>query len=352
MLKKILIDIRYLQKKPTGIAVGLKAFLKQLEEMDLSLLKFYVLYHNKNMIKSDKFVAIKINAKPFSIKEQIEFYKIIKKYKIDIFYSHHFVSPIFRGKAKTVNFIHDLIPLRCRGSLSKLGYTYYYLMNYWTINKSDIILANSYATMQDIVSTFNRKDIKVVYYAIDKEKLQLYNDNIINKLGLQKNKYFLFVSSLKKHKNYINTIKAFELFNKNKEYKLVIVGSGDIKMRINGRGIIYTGYINDAEVNSLYKNATALLFVSFVEGFGLPILEAQYHKCPVITSNVSSMPEVAGNGALFVDPFDIYQIQENMKIVLNDYVLRRKLIENGLKNIERFSWKKLTDEIVNIFFNL
>jgi len=351
-MTNILIDIRYLETPHTGIAVGLKSFLDELKMSQPSGMNFYLIYNDINIYKdSDYYKSIQMKNKLFSIKEHFELYLILKKYNIDIFYSHHFVSPIFKPKKlKVVNIIHDLIPLKVSNTLSFIGERYYYFMNYITINHSSKIIANSYATKKDIENIFKRKNVEVVYHSYNIKKLSMYKDTILDNLNLNKQKYFLFVSSLKKHKNYRNIIKSFNLFNQDKDYKLVLVGKQEDNL-VSDKDIIFTNYIDDDELNSLYKYSCALLFVSFVEGFGVPILEAQYHNCPVITSNISSMPEIAGDGALLVNPNNIDEIVGAMKKVLdNDF--KNKLIFKGIKNIQNFSWEKYTNSIIKIFKGL
>ena len=348
-MKILLIDTRYLEQQNTGIAVGLKAFLIELEGLiDLKKFKIYLLYQKEKKYNFDSFEYIQTDAKLFSIKEQLEFYKIFKTYNIDIFYSHHFVSPIFKYNVKVINVIHDLIPYKV-DVLSPLGKLYYKIMNSITMKYSDVIAANSYATKNDIQDIFKRKDIKVIYHSYNRNKLNIFDDNILDKLNLQGDSYFLFVSSLKKHKNYKRVIEAFKQFNNDKNYKLILVGKDN--QNISNDEILFTGYISDEELNSLYRNASALIFPSLIEGFGLPILEAQCHQCPVITSNISSMPEVAGKGAIFVNPYDINDIENAFNLVL-DKSIRDDLIKKGKENLKRFSWKSYTEEIIKIFEEL
>jgi glycosyltransferase involved in cell wall biosynthesis len=351
MKKILLIDIRYLEKPNTGIAVGLKAFLVELEKIiNLNDYKVYLLYHKKLKFESKVFKSIQINSHLFSIKEHFELYKIFKEYKIDVFYSHHFLSPILKTKKlKTINIIHDLIPLHAE-VLSVIGKKYYYFMNKWSIKKSNVVVANSLATKMDIQNIFKRKDIKVIYHSYNKEKLQYLDNSIIKKLNLEDTNYFLFVSSLKKHKNYELIIEIFKQ-NKFKDFKLVLVGREDTHIKNNNENIVFTGYISDAELNSLYKSAIALLFPSLIEGFGVPILEAQYHKLPIITSNISSMPEVAGKGAILVNPHRKEEIEKAMEYILIKKN-RKNLIEEGTKNLQRFSWKEYTKQIIKIMENL
>jgi glycosyltransferase involved in cell wall biosynthesis len=99
----------------------------------------------------------------------------------------------------------------------------------------------------------------------------------------------------------------------------------------------------------IYNSVDCLVFPSLIEGFGLPIIEAQACHCPVITSNLSSMPEVAGNGAIFVNPFSIDEIKEAIIKIIKDRNLKKRLIKNGVKNINRFKWKDTAQQYYEIY---
>jgi len=114
--------------------------------------------------------------------------------------------------------------------------------------------------------------------------------------------------------------------------------------------VILTGTLSPEEVVALYKKSKALTFPSFYEGFGLPILEAQSLGVPVLTSNISSMPEVAGKGALYVNPYDISDIAKGMEKLAENNDLCHELIQKGFENIKRFSWEESVKKILKIFY--
>jgi glycosyltransferase involved in cell wall biosynthesis len=108
-----------------------------------------------------------------------------------------------------------------------------------------------------------------------------------------------------------------------------------------------TGYFPQTEKKSLLKNADMFVFPSFYEGFGIPILEAQASGIPVVTSDVSSMPEVAGKGALFIDPDSPTQIAEAIYKIISEPAVRNNLIASGQENLKNFSWEKCARETLN-----
>ena len=166
--------------------------------------------------------------------------------------------------------------------------------------------------------------------------------------------YFFFIGSMHPRKNIVRLLEAFELFkNKsNAPLKLVLAGNifwGDetvqavISKMTAKNDIVFTGRISDDELVDLLGTAFALTFVPTFEGFGLPIVEAFQSDVPVICSNTTSMPEVAGNAALLVDPFSVEDIAEKMTRLWNDKILRIELIEKGQLQKNLFTWKRTAE---------
>ena len=166
--------------------------------------------------------------------------------------------------------------------------------------------------------------------------------------------FFLFVGAVHPRKNVHRLIAAFDVFKKQtaSPIKLVICGrfawqTGLVKTAfdkaIHQKDIIFTGYVPNEEVPKLTASAYAVVYTSLFEGFGLPILEAMNCDVPVITSNITSMPEVAGDAALLVNPKSISEIAEAMQLLVENRLLRQDLIERGQRQRQKFSWDKTTD---------
>jgi len=217
------------------------------------------------------------------------------------------------------------------------------------------IIAISENTKKDLIEIYgvNSKMIEVVYNGFTE---------IAN--GLKSNKkrsrnYLLFLGRIEQRKNIERIVKAFEILKASKVYdgQLVLAGKAGhgfqkIKKTIDkiefSKDVIMKGYVSDEERLSLIKNADIFLFPSLCEGFGLPILEAQSVKTPVITSDQGPMDEVAGDENLLVNPYEVESIVKVSREILNNSEKRKKIVENGLKNIERFSWKKCGEETSKI----
>ena len=171
-------------------------------------------------------------------------------------------------------------------------------------------------------------------------------------------KYFLFVSAIHKRKNLANMLRAFDLFKERtgSDVKFLVVGAkagaqDDLeevyaKMKFADE-VRFLGHLKSTELSKLMASALALLYVSLFEGFGIPIVEAFHAETAVITSTVTSMPEVAGDAALLVDPLSVDQIVDAMTQVATDDALRQQLIEKGMLQRQKFSWDQTAAKLWN-----
>jgi glycosyltransferase involved in cell wall biosynthesis len=218
------------------------------------------------------------------------------------------------------------------------------------------------------VSEFSKSDI-FNQYGVDNEKVDVvYNgaNPMFSPVqtGIQKSfrekftqslPFFLFVGMIHPRKNLAKQLAAFDLFRENAAnppHKFLIVGEkwiidSELKIVLSSMkfkdDVIFTGRLGVDELSVAAGSATAIMYVSLFEGFGIPILEGYYAETPVITSNVSSMPEVAGDAALCVNPHNASDIAQAMSSLAQDMDLRRMLIERGRKRREEFSWDKSAD---------
>lgn len=229
---------------------------------------------------------------------------------------------------------------------------------------ADAIIAISEYTKSDIVKHFNipPEKIHVIYLGLNK-RLTSHTEatfDIQKKFSIQ-GEYILSVCSLMLNKNLSGLIKAYKIFrekNKDSDLKLVLTGAqsndGKFNEIINTMGtlkddIIITGFVNDSDLISLYKNAIAFSYCSFYEGFGLPILEAMSLGKAVICSNTSSMPEVGGDAVEYCNPWDVESIAQSIGKVIFDENYRKKLETRAIKQAAKFSYRKAAEETYTIY---
>ena len=218
-------------------------------------------------------------------------------------------------------------------------------------SKASTIVFSSQANYQDFQKFYGKAEAKIAIVPLS------YNSEIFNKSIDEKNAakksypYFLSVGRIEKRKNTLRIVEAFEKFKKinSTDHKLILVGKNgfgheEVVEKISNsevkNDIIVLGYVEDKNLPSLYKNATAFIYPSLYEGFGLPALEAMAVGTPVLTSNIPTIKEVTQEAALLVDPEDSDAIAKAMENMVFDENLRKLLISRGLEIIKKFSWEK------------
>lgn len=269
--------------------------------------------------------------------------------KLDVLFIPAHTSPlIHKPGLKTVVTVHDLGAEYLPKMHQLKQRLYLKWITHYQLKSAARLIAVSKATKEDLVKKvgIHSKKIQVIYEGYDTENFK--PDTKVASLI----PYYLFVGTVQPRKNLDRLIKAIATLKAN----LVIVGSkgwlsDEIynlpkKLKIEDR-VKFLGYVPDEYLPVLYSGAIALALPSLFEGFGLPILEAQACGCPVLASNISSMPEVAGKGAIYVNPYSVEDIIRGM-IKMENLDTRNKLIKAGFKNIKRFSWEKCARETLEV----
>jgi len=269
----------------------------------------------------------------------------------DIFLSSDWSQPPTR-QAKKATIVYDLVPWLYPATQTKRIIKTHKARMKWVKKEADLIFAISQSTKNDLIKiiAIPANKIKVVYPAINKKLFQTQNQKEINRIKkkYQLNDYLLVVGTKEPRKNLHRVINAFKQLEKN-NLQLAIVGKtgwGKKNKITKQNNIKILGYVPDKDLPALYNGAKIFLYPSLYEGFGMPILEAQACNCPVITSKTSSMPEVAGNGAILINPKKTNEIKEAIERINNDESLRKELITKGKENVKRFSWKKYATQIL------
>ncbi len=345
----LLFDARVLDHTHTGIAVFTRELLPYLKD---HFSRIGVLHKSEEAVSYYKdlgyeWVRCNYNLKDNMLGSILETREILKSGSWDVFFSPLFFPRVLSRSAKTkvIVMIHDLIYLD--EADNPLRYFKLWLATLVGGKTADRILTVSEFSKSVIEEKFPsfKGKISVVSCPLPLRKLAGFDNSVLTRLNLAEQRYFLFVSALRKYKGYEQTIQAFgELDEPN--LKLVIVGKPDLWQDRNlpqeilrlskSERVIFTGYISDMELNSLYRNALALVFPSQKEGFGIPVLEAQYHGCPVICTAIPPLKETAGDGALFIPGNSVADILQAMREFLLCKPLREMLTGKGLCNCERF----------------
>lgn len=285
--------------------------------------------------------------------------KLLKKLNIDLFLSPDgFLS--LASKIPSVAVIHDINfehhPKDLKFSHSKF---YRIFFKKYAHKANRIVTVSNYSKL-DISKTYdvNKAKIDVSLNGVNSlfHPIELSEQINIQKQYSQGKEYFLFVGALHPRKNIKRLLVAFDLFKTetNSKNKLLIVGAKmwwnrELKEAFENLThkdeVFFTGRKSLPELKLIYASAQAFCFVPYFEGFGIPILEAMRCGCPVITSNCTAMPEVAGEAAILVDPFNIEDIKNAMIIVEKDNDLRVKLSKKGLIHSQNFSWNKTANAL-------
>lgn len=253
---------------------------------------------------------------------------------VDIFHSSDWTQP--PSKAKKVTTFHDLIPIKYPDwSHPKIIEVFKRRLKL-VEREIDIVIAVSESTKKDLmkISHIPPEKIKVIYEGVE-EYFKPQSQEEIGKFKSKYNlpdKFVLAVGGVGKRKN-IDRIKEAS-----KGYNLIILGQ-DIQ-------------IQREELPLLYSSAGCLVYASLYEGFGLPVLEAMACGTPVITSDTSSMPEVGGEAAVYVDPLSVENMQKKLKIIFNDKELRENMVKKGLERAKQFSWEKAAHDTAAVYRKL
>lgn len=349
----IAIDARPLAPPLTGIGRYLHNTLDEIMQLPECNLHTWYLYSDQPIPVPFQQNNIKVRFPPFHIKKlgsitsQIFYTYWAIRDSIDVFWSPRHHLPLALPKSiKTVLTIHDLVWKYHPETMAPLGRLLESLLMPPSIKKANHIVTVSNSTKNDLLKEFHPSTSKLttLYGAAFLPR----TDNQVNSNSTNE-KFYLAVGTVEPRKNYEKLIHAFSLAkNAGVSGKLVIVGKTgwggiDLASLIDSLGmsnnIIVNGYVNDDELVELYSTCFALIIPSIYEGFGLPIVEAMQFGKPIIASDVSSMPEIAGDAALLVSPSSTKQIADAIVKLDSNTDLYNSLSNNAFSNANLYSWK-------------
>jgi len=271
---------------------------------------------------------------------------------LDVFHASNWALP--RTKAKLVTTIHDLTFLKYPKSHTKHSISAHTRHLKRAKKYADKIITDSNSTKKDLIDYgIDQSKITVIYPAPAKIFKPINSKSKIKAIKQNHNlkgPYILSVGTQEPRKNLPTLIKAFSRF-KNKNLTLAIVGKfgwGEHVKKVDNVQLL--GFVPDEDLVGLYSAAKAFVYPSIYEGFGFPILEAFSCNCPVITSNISSLPELGGNAAIYTNPKKEKDIYEAIKFVLNlGSESRKSLIQKGQVQAKKFSWEKTANQTLKVY---
>ena len=285
---------------------------------------------------------------------------ILLKYNVNIYHNPCFSLPMW-CPCKSIVTIADLTFFSHPQYHLSQKNMYFRFMIPYAIKKADAVIAISENTKEDIINSFPSYSKKIhatllahdsYFKPIDKEHAKQF---VHNKYKLPSS-FILFVVMVEPRKNIKAIIDAFSMLNPS--LQLVIVGKKgwayedifqSVKEKRLEEKVIFTGYVSDQDLPYFYSAASVFVYPSFYEGFGIPVLEAMACGCPVVTSNNSSMKEIAGNAALLVDPYSVDSIKNAMKAILKDVTLQKILSKKGITHARNFTWKLCAEKTLKVY---
>jgi glycosyltransferase involved in cell wall biosynthesis len=350
----VIINLSFLLKQPTGISTYATNLIPHLRSLNPTLL-------TAKQIDGFNCYAIPDNLTPAEgsighlrrlVWTQFVLPKIYQKLQASLLFSPVTEAPIY-SRCRYVVMCHDLIPLRFPKATSSLTNYFRYLVPQ-VLQQAEHIICNSQATAKDVTDFYEISPQKITSISLAYDATNFYQ------LPQQKSEilspsspYFLYLGRYDPYKNLHRLIEAFASLPNHQDYQLWLAGSSDrrytprLKQQVEELGITqqvkFLNYVSYQELPIIINKAIALVFPTLWEGFGLPVLEAMACGTPVITSNLASLPEIAGEAAILINPYQVQEITAAMSQIATDNQLRSHLSRLSLEQASKFSWHKTGD---------
>jgi glycosyltransferase involved in cell wall biosynthesis len=374
---KVAIDIRRMTE--FGIGTYIRNVVRTLARLDLNS-QYFLIGSPAKVAECGSlppnFQSVELMGKDDSLKGNLEFRAIVRRLQCDVVHIPHlFWIPRGLGCPYVLT-VHDLLE-HMYGSrhASTLRRSLHFYLTRRVLRKAARVIAVSQFTKSEIEKLLAIPDnrIEVVYNAIDERFLHGHasaaDRELIAQRYLVNYPFILYAGAIRPHKNVVRIIEAFsalksELLKETQkeqqflDLKLIIIGDDLSSHPRVRRTVVRSGVQNDVRflgfvpidvLRIFYDVAKVFVFPSLYEGFGLPPLEAMAHGTPVVTSNTSSLPEVAGNAALLVNPENVFEIRRGLQRVLLDATLRERMKKLGYEQAQRFSWTTSVSRILEIY---
>lgn len=347
-----------IREKPTGIGKYSENLIENLLKVDkknkYSLLDYEENEFNKKNLCLIRNYFLRIPVKTYTWYNVLPFQ--IKNFDFDFIFNISGTPHVFRFFQKEILWVYDLSVI-----LFPQFHTWWrVLINKFLFKRS---LHNAYKIV--VISESTKKDL-IRYYKISDEKIIIiypqistFKNKKVKPEMVPENPYLLYLGTLEPRKNIPFLIKAFKKVKDDLEvpHKLIIAGKKgwgfkeifDTVHKFDlEKEVVFTGYVSEAEKKYLYKHADLFIYPSLYEGFGIPLLEAMNYGCPVITSNTSSLPEVAGKAGILINPNNLNELVNSIKKVLTDEKIKDKMINESFLQTKKFSGKKSAKKIMQL----
>ena len=364
---KVAVDVRDLQISASGARSYLESVIIEFKKEHTGF-AFYFLDAKTNAYTGNHFLL--------KLKEQLSYFlwkQFVLPYQAKqlgcrVLFCSDFMVPYFSLGIKTIPVFHDAFFWEYPEHYNKYWLLFFRNLGLAAAKKSAFVVApTQYASNQLAKYTgINPNKIQVIGEA-PKTIATLISQNETTAIVKQilNLDYILHVGTLEKRKNLVALIQAFKIVRENgfPNLKLVLVGKASNKITLDDSGaikeaimqqqltndVILTDYLGDAEVQQLYQKAKLYVFPSINEGFGIPVLEAFKYQVPVVISNNTCLPEVAGQGAKSFNPFSVQDMANAISTLLKDEALRQSYIEKGNAQLQNFSWDKTAASLMQLF---
>lgn len=363
----IAIDARKLHDY--GIGTYIRNLLRQLARIDPAS-QYHVVCHPGDAVRIAEYGAnlrpVPMSAHPGSMADQVRIPALLRHTGASVYHTPYAVLPLTRTCPAVVT-VHDCValtfpqyaPSRASQAMSRL--------RMWSAaHRSARILTVSEASKRDILRFFDvpAAKVSVIPNAIDDRYSEPPAPEEVQRVRERfqlDGEFVLYAGNIRPHKNLVRLIEALQQLRESPRFehlRLLIIGDEISKYPTLRRTVHrhklhkhvrFFGFVPDRTLAVLYRLATVFVFPSLYEGFGLPPLEAMASGTPVVTSNLSSLPEVVGDAALLVDPYDAASIAEGMRQALVDEALRARLVRAGLERVRSFSWETSVRRVRDIY---
>ena len=367
---RIGINGRFLVAKRTGVQRAAYNVIKTLIHIDR--LNEYVIFTGGDQARNPDWIFANVQVVPSGIRpgdslrnhfwEQFVLPRLAEEYEVDLLYSPANLAPFFYS-GKSVIHIYDFCFVVNPQWYSLSFRTLYNFLIPRLARRAARVITSSNNSRNDLLQFcgVEAEQVSMVYLAVD-DTFSAKTDGDSQRPKAFPDDYILYVGSLEPRKNIGVLVEAYERLRAERpelNTKLILIGGesplfADVRLRVKRfkDDVIFKGFVEDTELRQYYRHATLVAYPSLYEGFGLPPLEAMASGTPVVTSSTSSLPEVVGDAALKVNPYDSEQLTQAMFSIISNPELRADLVRRGLDQVKRFNWYHVARNTLAVFYEV